>query len=102
MVETQINEDIVNKAWDKWSEIKEKTSESLKIALEKRNIIDIQIAPRKLIIPLSKYDLKGSKALVLELGKVNLSNFQSCEDYDDRFILNFHSLSILVKKYFKI
>jgi vacuolar protein sorting-associated protein 13A/C len=74
--------------------LKEKTSEQLKIALEKKNIIEIDIQPRKLIIPLSKYDFKSSKLLVLQLGNISMNNFKGDENYDEKYKLDFASTGI--------
>jgi hypothetical protein len=93
-VETQINEDVVNTAWDKWVELKEKTSEQLQIALEKKNIIQVNIKPRKLVIPLSKYDIKGSKLLVLDLGCIVMSNQKGDQYYEEKYKMEFESMYI--------
>lgn len=95
IVETRIEEEIVNKAWDKWSEIKDKTSETIKLALEKKNILEITIEPRKLIVPLNKYDSKRSKLLVFEIGRVRMCNMEGFQYYDDQYLCDFGQLSIL-------
>jgi hypothetical protein len=95
IVETRIEEEIVNKAWDKWSEIKEKTSETIKLALEKKNILEITIEPRKLIVPLNKYDPKRSKLLVFEIGRVRMCNMEGFQYYDDQYLCDFGQLSII-------
>lgn len=96
VIETTINQDIVNIAWDKWSEIKEKTSETLKNAFERKNILEINIEPRKLIIPFNKYDSKRSKILVVDFGNITIKNTESKEYYDERYKLEFINTNIKV------
>ena len=97
VIETTINQDIVNIAWDKWSEIKEKTSETIKNAFERKNILEINIEPRKMIIPLNKYDSKRSKILVIDFGNIIMKNTESIEFYDERYKLEFINTNIKVK-----
>jgi hypothetical protein len=96
LIETIINQDIVDIAWDKWSEIKEKTSETLKNVLERKNILEINIEPRKMIIPLNKYDSKRSKILAIDFGNIIMKNTDSIEYYDERYKLEFINTNIKV------
>ena len=93
----EINQDLVNQAWDKWNIIKEKTSSTIKAALTKKNILEVNIEPRKLIIPINKYDFKNSKILTLELGQVRIFNSDISLRYDDNYKLEFtvESLSVI-------
>lgn len=92
----EINSDLVNQAWDKWNIIKENTSNSIKDALTKKNILEINIEPRKLIIPINKYDFKNSKIMTLELGKIKVFNSDNTDNYEDQYKLEFsvNSLSV--------
>jgi hypothetical protein len=57
-------------------------------------MIEINIQPRKLIIPLSKYDFKSSKMLVLQLGRITMNNIKGDDNYDEKFKLDFDSMGI--------
>ena len=94
----EINEDLVNSAWDKWNIIKEKTSNSIKYAFTKKNILEINIEPRKLIIPINKYDFKNSKILSVEVGQIKVFNSDITDNYEDQFNLEFSVDSISVRK----
>lgn len=91
----------MNIAWDKWSEIKEKTSETIKSAFERKNLLEINIEPRKMVIPLNKYDSKRSKILVVDFGKVIMKNTDPIDNYDERYKLDFINTNIKVIEYFK-
>ena len=69
-----IEEDLFNSALDKWAEIKSTTEKKLKNAMDKKNIISLVIKPRRLIIPINRYDLINSKWLQLQIGDVSLKN----------------------------
>jgi hypothetical protein len=97
-VETAINQDLVNRAWDKWSELKEITKENIKNVFEKKNVLEISVAPRVLVIPLNKYDSKRSKILVMELGEIKVKNENPIQYYDDIYKLEFVNTNIKVKK----
>jgi hypothetical protein len=75
-------------------EIKEKASQSIKLAMEKKNI-QIDIEPGKIVIPLNKYEFKRSKLLVLEIGKFEINNTEGDENYNEQYLLNFSTLSIV-------
>jgi len=93
----EINQDLVNQAWDKWNLIKENTSKTIKDALSKKNILEVNIEPRKLIIPINKYDFKNSRILTLELGKVKVFNTESSGNYEDQYKLELSIDSISVR-----
>lgn len=100
VIETNINQDIVNIAWDKWSQIKEKTSETIKNAFKRKNILEILIEPRKLVIPLNKYDTKRSKILVVDFGKIIMKNTDPIYLYDERYKLDIINTNIKVNFFF--
>jgi hypothetical protein len=91
-----LTEDLASQAWDKIAEIKESTQESLKDAMKKKNIIELKIEPRKLLIPINKYDLKNSKMLMAEIGKTTLYNATYENDllYPDRYNLNISKVNL--------
>ncbi len=60
------------KAWDKWAEIKENTQKKLSNVITKKNIISLNILPRKFIIPLNRNNTYDTKWLQLEMGNISL------------------------------
>lgn len=61
-------------AMDKWAEIKTNTQKSLSDAMNKKNLISLNIEPRKFIIPINRNDIFNSKWLQLEVGYIKLKN----------------------------
>ena len=47
------------------------TNQAIKNNMLKKNIIEIKIEPRKILIPINKYDIKNSKLLLVDLGKLD-------------------------------
>jgi len=70
----EINDDLATQALDKWSELKINTKQTIKEAMTKKNKILMNIKPRKIIVPINRYDLKNSKWLQLEIGEVFMEN----------------------------
>jgi len=83
-----LNEDIVSKAWEKWYVIKEEASEELKKALAKKNIVEIKVSPRKVVIPINKYDFQNSQMLVVDIGEINIFNGESEKRYTEIYDLD--------------
>ena len=95
-----IDEDLTNSAWEKITEFKEKTTTSIKSVINKKNIINIEIEPRRIIIPINKYNVKNSKLLVFEIGKFTVENIEPTQFYKERFLISFKSISIVyLQKY---
>ena len=95
-----IDEDLTNSAWEKITEFKEKTTTSIKSVITKKNIINIEIEPRRIIIPINKYNVKNSKLLVFEIGKFTVENIEPTQFYKERFLISFKSISIVyLQKY---
>jgi len=69
-----IEEDLAVMAWDKWTEIKSNTQKSLSDAINKKNIVTLNVEPRRFIIPLNRYETHNSKWLQLEIGNISLKN----------------------------
>ena len=57
----QLDEDLADKAWEQYNTMKKNTTNALIDNIYKKNIINIEIEPRKIIIPINKYDLKNTK-----------------------------------------
>jgi hypothetical protein len=75
--QVKVEDEIAYKAMDKLAEIKTNTQKSLSNAMEKRNIITLNIDARKIIIPLNRYNIQKSKWLVFEIGQINLKNIKT-------------------------
>ena len=69
----QLNEDLADTAWEKYNTMKINTTIALKDNIYKTNIIEVEIQPRKILIPINKYDLKNTKILLVDLGKIDNS-----------------------------
>ena len=82
-----LNEDLVSKAWEKWYVIKEEASEEIKKALAKKNIVEIKVSPRKVVIPVNKYDMENSQMLVADIGEINIFNGESEKKYTEIYDL---------------
>lgn len=93
----KIEEDLAVKAWDKWAEIKTNTQKTISDVINKKNIVTLNIEPRRFIIPLNRYDTHNSKWLQLEMGNIGLKNVKYLQGaYEERndiiidaFSLNF-------------
>ena len=90
----------MNSSIDRWGSIKENAKVSLGDALKRKNIINVSIDPRKVIIPLNKYNINESQFLCIDLGKVNLTNVQGESLYNEKYLLEFLNLKIAVIFFF--
>ena len=96
----QLDEDLADKAWEQYNTMKKNTTNALIDNIYKKNIINIEIEPRKIIIPINKYDLKNTKILLVDLGKVDNNinednnNINENDKYKERYSLSIHSFSI--------
>ena len=96
-----LDEDLANKAFDKFQELKLGTQKIINENIFKKNIIQIYIEPRKILIPINKYDIKNSKILLLDLGRIdsNDNNYTISEsidysNYKEKYGLYFHSIGV--------
>lgn len=90
----EVAESLAVQAWDKWAEIKESTQEQFKEALSKKNIIELDIEPRMLIIPVNKYDIKNSRLLTIDIGAITIINGYKFPKYKDSYLLNIESAAL--------
>ncbi len=91
----KIEEDLAVMAWDKWTEIKTNTQKTISDAINKKNIVTLNIEPRRFIIPLNRYDTHNSKWLQLEMGNINLKNVKCFEGpYEERNDITVDSFSL--------
>ena len=95
-----LDEDVANKALDKFEEIKIGTQQSIINNIYKKNIIQIYIEPRKILIPINKYDIKNTKILLVDFGRIDSNNNESNIDsidytnYKERYSLYIHSFGV--------
>ena len=69
-----LDEDLANKAYDKFEELKMGTQKTIIDNIYKKNIIQIYIEPRKILIPINKYDIKNSNILLFDMGRIDSNN----------------------------
>lgn len=55
--------------------------------MNKKNIINLDIKPRKIIIPINRYDLKTSKWLQIDIGNISTENKSYNDIYNYRYNL---------------
>ncbi len=67
----KVNEDLADSYWEKINNVRIYTNQAIKNNMLKKNIIEIKIEPRKILIPINKYDIKNSKLLLVDLGKLD-------------------------------
>ena len=95
-----LDEDLASKAFDKLEELKQGTQQSIINNIHKKNIIHICIEPRKLLIPINKYDIKNSKILLVDFGRIdsndNESNINSIDytNYKEKYSLYIHGFGV--------
>ena len=98
-----LDEDLANKAIDKFEELKLGTQQTIIDNIYKKNIIQIYIEPRKILIPINKYDIKNSKLLLLDLGRIDSNNDYDTKmkneaidysNYKEKYSLYFHSIGV--------
>ena len=62
-------EDLKNNVMESYKSFKKQTQSMVTSNITKKNNIKVQISPRKILIPINKYDIKNSKMLVFEMGQ---------------------------------
>ena len=62
-------EDLKNNVMESYKSFKKQTQSMVTSNITKKNNIKMQISPRKILIPINKYDIKNSKMLVIEMGQ---------------------------------
>ena len=95
-----INELMVNNAYDKYKNLSIQTREAINQNISKKNIFQINIDPRCIIIPLNKYDFSNSKVLILDFGNIKMDNSLNSnekvfdEKYPKKYYFSLDSLTI--------
>ena len=91
---------MVNNAYDKYKNLSIQTREAINQNISKKNIFQINIDPRCIIIPLNKYDFSNSKVLIFEFGNIKMDNSLNSkekifdEKYPKKYYFSLDSLSI--------
>ena len=98
-----LDEDLANKALDKFEELKMGTQKTIINNIYKKNIIQIIIEPRKILIPINKYDIKNSKILLLDVGRIDSNDAYNNKmkeesidytNYKEKYGLYFQSIGL--------
>ena len=95
-----LDEDLASKAIDKFEELKIGTQQSIINNIYKKNIIQIYIEPRKILIPINKYDIKNSKILLVDFGRIDSNDYESNLEsndyinYKEKYSLYIHSFGL--------
>ena len=107
-----LNEDIANRAWEKLLNARTSAQRAIKNSLNKTNLLQVSIKPRKILIPVNKYDVKSTKILLVDLGEVKIENFKNIkipkdnsktlfdEKYKEKYVINLESLTLNYYKTF--
>ena len=84
-------EDLKNNVMESYKSFKKQTQSMVTSNITKKNNIKVEISPRKILIPINKYDIKNSKMLVWEMGQggIDTSN-NNIEINDSKSIYNKH------------
>ena len=84
-------EDLKNNVMESYKSFKQQTRSMVTSNITKKNNIKVEISPRKILIPINKYDIKNSKMLVIELGQGSMDTLnQNIEVNDPQSIYNKH------------
>ena len=84
-------EDLKNNVMESYKSFKQQTRSMVTSNITKKNNIKVEISPRKILIPINKYDIKNSKMLVIELGQGSMDTLnQNIKVNDPQSIYNKH------------
>ena len=84
-------EDLKNNVMESYKSFKQQTESMVKSNITKKNNIKVEISPRKILIPINKYDIKNSKMLVWEMGQGGIDTTNNkLEINDPKNIYNKH------------
>lgn len=99
-IKVEANEELTNKAINSMKTLTVTTQTAIKTNISKKNIIKMQIDPRKLIIPINKYDIKNSKILMMSFGLIKMDTSEPKNEsevdikYKSRYNLKLESFSM--------
>ena len=84
-------EDIKNNVMESYKSFKKQTQSMVTSNITKKNNIKMEISPRKILIPINKYDIKNSKMIVIEMGQGSMdTSNQNIAANDPQNIYNKH------------
>ena len=69
-------EDLRNNVMETYKSFKKQTQSVVTSNIRKKNNIKVIITPRKILIPINKYDIKNSKMLVIEVGQGSMDTLK--------------------------
>ena len=85
-------EDLRNNVMETYKSFKKQTQSVVSSNITKKNNIKIIVTPRKILIPINKYDIKNSKILVIDIGEGGMDTLNSNLIKDNLNIYNKHYL----------
>jgi len=91
-----LNENLSNKAYESFNKFKSDTATSL---IENKNKINVVIFPRKFYLPINKFDIKTSKMIIFNTGKIQFTNEK---EEQKKFILQLDSFTINYNNTFSV
>jgi hypothetical protein len=83
-------EDLKNNVMESYKSFKKQTQSMVTSNITKKNNIKVKISPRKILIPINKYDIKNSKMLVWEMGQGGIDTSNNLEINDPKNIYDKH------------
>ena len=86
IIKDTFNEVIVNKAIEKWEHIKLETKNQIKDLFIKKNIININVKERKLLIPFNKINEKSGKLMIIDIGSTKIIKLEN--DYKNNALID--------------
>ena len=76
---------------ESYKSFKKQTQSMVTSNITKKNNIKMEISPRKILIPINKYDIKNSKMIVIEMGQGSMdTSNQNIAANDPQNIYNKH------------
>ena len=83
-------EDLRNNVMETYKSFKKQTQSVVTNNITKKNNIKVIVTPRKILIPINKYDIKNSKILVIDMGQGGMDTLSSNLIKDNLNIYNKH------------
>ena len=83
-------EDLRNNVMETYKSFKKQTQSIVSSNITKKNNIKVIITPRKILIPINKYDIKNSKILVIDVGQGGMDTINQHIKKDNLNIYNKH------------
>ena len=81
-------EDLRNNVMETYKSFKKQTQSVVSSNITKKNDIKIVITPRKILIPINKYDIKNSQMIVIDIGEGGMDTLNKKKIIDNTNIYN--------------